>query len=328
VGEGFHSRAGAPHAEVEALDVAGDAARGSTVYVTLEPCSHHGKTPPCADALIAAGVANVVIGMPDPSRAGGGGAERLRSAGIDVAFSDDPGPFMALNDGWLTRETLGRPFVTVKSAISLDARVALKSGERAAITGDDGARVTQMLRGRADAVLVGAATVIADDPSLLARGDAGSLASRQPLRVVIARYRMPAPESAIFSDGAAPTLLVCPGAQPTVTMSDQVEVAVVDEGLGLGGVLELLGNRGVNELLVEPGPTLMTALWESGLIDRLVTVTAGGMAGPGAPSVYGGAADFEPAIAACALKHVFVPAEAGIVGDVSVTAWRQAPRAM
>lgn len=321
VGEGYHPRAGEPHAEVFALADAGEQAAGADVYVTLEPCSHHGKTPPCADALIAARVRRVVIGMRDPNAQAAGGAERLREAGIEVEFAPDPRPFAELNEGWIKRIVTGMPLVVAKVAISLDGRPALDAGEPAAITGRSGADLTRRLRSRVDAVMVGAATVVADDPALTVRDASGTLAERQPMRVVLARESLPHGDARVFTDGAAPTLVL---ASDRVAHAD-VEALPVDVRVeryavedGLAGALRALGHRGVSEVLVEPGPRLLTALWGSGLADRLVTVTGGGMAGAGAPALYLGASDRN----GDALVHHIVPVEAGIVGDVSVTVWR------
>lgn len=321
VGEGFHPRAGEPHAEVFALADAGEAARGADVYVTLEPCAHHGKTPPCTDALIAAGVRRVVIGMPDPNPAAAGGAAVLRAAGIEVAFAPDPGPLAELNEGWLKRLATGLPRVTVKLGLSLDAHPALEPGLRAAITGDAGARVTARLRAGADAVLVGAATVLADDPALTVRDAHGLLAERQPLRVVLARTRLPHADARLFTDGAAPTLVLASDAVPASELSALPDGVLVERyplAQGLLGGLRVLGARGVGELLVEAGPRLFTALVGEGLVDELVTVTAGGFAGAAAPALYLG----DPQAAEARLLHPFAPVEAGITGDVSVTVWR------
>lgn len=320
VGEGFHPRAGAPHAEVFALAHAGERARGADVYVTLEPCNHHGRTPPCAEALIAAGVARVVIGMPDPTPQARGGATALRDHGIDVEFAADPTPFAELNEGWLKRVSVGLPLVTAKVGASLDGRVSLIAGGRSSMTGPHGARVTQMLRAASDAVLVGAATVIADDPALTVRDSVGALAEHQPLRVVLVRGTCPPRDARLFTDGAAPTLVIAgPDADERALAALPANVLV--ERLGEGDVLEqalaLLGSRGVNELLVEPGPRLFGSLVESSALDRLVTVYAGGIGGPHAVpmSAWGGSASD-------ALAHPYSPVETGIVGDVSVTVWR------
>jgi len=322
VGEGFHPRAGEPHAEVFALGHAGDKARGATAYVTLEPCDHHGKTPPCTDALIAAGVSRVVVGMPDPNPKAAQGARRLLDAGIEVDFAADQEPFESINEGWLKRMATGVPFVAAKVALSLDARPAFELGSPATLTGEAGARVTRVLRAQADAVLVGAATVISDDPELTVRDEHGVRAERQPLRVVVAHRRVPAADARVFTDGLAPTLLLvasdCPDDAPIARLGSEVLVERFDTAEGIDGVLKALGRRGIGDLLIEPGPRLLTSLWAAGALDALVTVTAGGMAGPGAPAVFSGEPDRESG----KLVHRFAPAEAGIVGDVSVTVWR------
>jgi diaminohydroxyphosphoribosylaminopyrimidine deaminase / 5-amino-6-(5-phosphoribosylamino)uracil reductase len=318
IGEGFHHACGQPHAEVLALRDASEHARGADVYVTLEPCSHTGRTPPCTDALIEAGVARVNIGMHDPNPEAAGGAQRLTEAGIEVIFAENPAPFVELNAGWLARVRTGLPLVTVKLGLSVDAHGAFSSGERAAITGPSGAEVTRTLRAAADAVLVSAATVAADDSALTVRSPDGTLADRQPLRVVLVRDTPPPPNARVFTDEAALTLVLAVGDRPGVC--DTVPASIdrhERRGSPLADALAALGEKGVGELLIEAGPRLFSALWAEGLIDRLVTVVAGGMAGQGAPPVYVG----EPDRAADALLRRFVPVEAGIVGDVSVTVW-------
>ena len=294
---------------------------GADVFVTLEPCAHFGRTPPCVDTLVRAGVSRVVIGMPDPSSEAGGGAQRLRDAGIEVEWAQDSEPFRALNRGWLKRLETGSPLVVVKVALSLDAHPSLQEGKRAAITGASGAEVTRLLRARADAVLVGAATVSADDPALTVRDAPGSLAERQPLRVVLVRGSVPPEASRVFSDGQAPTLVILDRAasDSTVARVHSIEGVESTTGVpGLVGALQALGSRGVNEVLVEPGPRLLTALWEAAAIDVLVTVVAGGMAGEASPALYRGGADTTGET----LLHRMAPTQAGIVGDVAVTEWR------
>lgn len=321
VGEGLHPRAGEPHAEVFALADAGELARGADLFVTLEPCAHVGRTPPCTEAILDAGVARVVIGMRDPGAESGGGAEILRSAGVAVEFAQDPAPFAALNEGWLKRLATGLPFLTVKVALSLDARPALHAGARAVITGDAGAEITRRVRAQADAVLVGSATVTADDPALTVRDASGRAAERQPLRVVLVRDSLPDVDSRLFTDACAPTLVLAadrtsPGSLDALPGS--VEALLYPSGEGIRGALRVLGERGLNDILVEAGPRLFTSLWEDGLVDALVTVTAGGMGGASAPPLFGGTAD----CAGDTLVHVFRPVETGIVGDVTATLWR------
>ena len=319
VGEGFHPRAGDPHAEVFALLEAGEAARGADVYVTLEPCSHYGKTPPCVDALIAAGVARVFVGMHDPNPASANGAQRLREAGIHVEFAGDPEPFASLNEGWLKRIAVGVPFVTAKVALSLDAHGAFRAGKRAAITGPSGAKVTQLLRSAADAVVVSAATIIADNPALTVRDAQGHVAGVQPLRVVLVRDTLPLPTTAVFTDGLAETKLLMVGSGVPGTGDPFAGAEVLHaQGPDLVDALRVLGDLGLSEVLLEPGPRLFTAAWEAGVLDQLITVTAGGCAGADAPPLFTGQADR----AGDRLLGRMKPHEAGIVADVSVTAWR------
>lgn len=320
VGEGYHPGAGHPHAEVFALQDAGSAARGATVYVTLEPCAHHGRTAPCARALIDAGVSRVVIGMRDPHDAAAGGVEILRAAGIDVELAADPTPFAEINQGWLKRIATGIPLLTAKVAMSLDGRTSFASGVRASITGPSGGEVTALLRSAADAVMVSAATVTIDDPALTIRESSGALAATQPLRVILVRDGCPSPESAVFTDCLAETLVLAADSADPVwldALPSHVRVERWARAEGFGGALGTLGSLGIGDVLVEPGPRLLTALWADDVIDRLVTVTAGGMAGAQAPGSFLGEADRH----LDTLTHRFAPLEAGIVGDVSVTVW-------
>lgn len=316
VGEGYHERAGGPHAEVVALDEAGSAARGADVYVTLEPCSHHGRTPPCTDALIAAGVRSVTIGMRDPDPVAGGGADLLAQAGVQVSFAEDPRPFQELNRGWLKRVATGLPYVVVKVACSLDGRVALRRGERLSITGEAGASVTRRMRSLCDAIMVGAATVGSDDPSLTVRRADGSLDDRQPVRFVVSRRGRFPFHASLFRDGRAPTVALT--AESAVGAPEGVKVVRFDGSRGLTGALAAIAGEGVNRLLVEPGPSLMAALIAEDLIDELVCVTAGGLLGQSAP----GLSDGPAMVHGDALDRTFVPVDTGIVGDVVVTRWR------
>ncbi len=321
-GEGFHARAGGAHAEVIALADAGERAAGADLYVTLEPCAHHGRTPPCTEAIISAGVARVFAGMRDPNALAGGGAEELRAAGITVSFAPDPRPFAELNAGWLKRLATGMPRVTVKVALSLDGRVAFERGRRASITGQSGAVVTRRVRGVSDAILVGAATVDADDPALTVRDARDEARDTQPLRVVLARTRLPRSGARVLSDGAAPTLVLA-SSELAANAPGHWDVAEYRAEDGLAGAFRVLGSRGVSEVLVEPGPRLFASLVSGGLIDALVTVTAGGVAGDDAVPLYRG----KPVRAGTALSHLFEPVETGIVGDVVATVWEPSERA-
>lgn len=321
VGEGYHPRAGEPHAEVFALADAGDQARGGDVYVTLEPCRHHGRTPPCTDALIQAGVRRVFVGMADPSVEAGGGADVLRAAGIEVEFASDRLPFVELNQGWLKRMATGLPYVRVKVGLSLDGKPALAPGQRASMTGAHGAEFTRRLRAASDAVLVGAATVVADDPELTVRKQEGVRAEHQPLRAVLVRSHVPGEDARVFTDGLAPTLVLASDATCDAALDRVHHHALIEryaERDGLAGALAALGERGINDVLVEPGPRLLTSLVTAGMVDELVTVVAGGFAGDLAPDLYQGTEMAE----GDRLATAFTAVEAGIVGDVSVTVWR------
>jgi diaminohydroxyphosphoribosylaminopyrimidine deaminase/5-amino-6-(5-phosphoribosylamino)uracil reductase len=283
VGEGWHARAGEPHAEVLALRDAGERARGATAYVTLEPCSHHGRTPPCADALIAAGIARVIAAIQDPNpKVAGGGLARLRENGIEVACDLLREQARALNAGFFSRMERGRPWVRVKIASSVDGRTALANGESKWITGPAARADVQRWRAQSSAILTGIGTVLADDPRLTARPEHANRAGQAvefvaPLRVVLdSDLRTPA--GAHVLDGEAPTLVVhARDAQPADRRFDRVErVAfdVVDGGLDLAAVLAALAAREVNELQVEAGPILVGSLLRSGFVDELLLYMA------------------------------------------------------
>jgi diaminohydroxyphosphoribosylaminopyrimidine deaminase/5-amino-6-(5-phosphoribosylamino)uracil reductase len=293
VGEGWHERAGGPHAEIVALAAAGAAARGATAYVTLEPCSHHGRTPPCADALVAAGIARVVYAMRDPNpRVDGGGAARLAAAGIPVEGGLLEPEARDLNPGFISRMTRGRPWVTVKLAASLDGGTALPGGESRWITGEAAREDVQRLRARSSAVMTGSGTVLADDPRLDVRLPG---AVRQPLRVVLdSRLRTPPAARILAPPGQA--LILCAQADPAracalqASGAEVVMVAGAEGGIDLDAALALLASRGVNELLVECGAGLAGALFAAGLVDELLLYLAPALLGRGARPL----ADLEP----------------------------------
>ena len=276
VGEGWHRRAGEPHAEVYALRAAGERARGATAYVTLEPCAHHGRTPPCADALVAAGVARVVIAAEDPfPQVDGRGIGKLRAAGIAVDTGLQREAARELNIGFFSRIERGRPFVRVKLAMSLDGRTALANGESKWITGEAARADVQRWRARSSAILTGSGTALADDPRLTVR-DLDDVDFQPPWRVVLDRsLRTPAGSHVL--DGSVPTLLLHgPSAAPDPRFA-AVECAVVPQagaGLDLAAVLALLAGRGVNELQVEAGARLSGALFGAGLVDELLLYVA------------------------------------------------------
>ena len=292
VGEGWHQRAGDPHAEVFALREAGARARGASAYVTLEPCGLQGRTPACADALIAAGVARVVIASEDAFQHGGAALERLRAAGITVETGLLREAARELNRGFFSRVERGRPWLRVKLAMSLDGRTALANGASKWITGDAARADVQRWRARSSAILSGIGTVLADDPALTVRlaGDAHAasaarpgaaglegIAQVAPLRVVLDR-QLRTPRGARVLDGAAPTLLL--HARDAVAGDDRfapVELAAVETGpcgLDLHEVLRGLAARGMNEVQVEAGPTLCGALFAAGLVDELLLYVA------------------------------------------------------
>lgn len=321
VGEGYHARAGGPHAEIVALDAAGAAARGSHVYATLEPCNHFGKTPPCVDRLITDGVAGVTIGMRDPNPQASGGAQALERAGVRVQWADTADPFERQNEAWLMKLRLDRPFVQVKVALTIDGRPALATRRRARITGSGGRNVTMRLRSQATAIAVGAATLCIDNPKLTVRGDDESAEESSPRRFVLSRTTVPDPGCIAFNDGCGCTLVTSSAASPNEVRDVQVrgvEVLTYPYGEALHGALSAIAAVGVNDLLVESGPSLFSALWRHRLIDELVVVTAGGMSGNAAPPLFLGPPNAE----GDDLAAVFVPVETGIVEDDAVTVWR------
>ena len=301
VGEGWHRAAGEAHAEAHALAAAGARARGATAYVSLEPCCHHGRTPPCTEALIRAGVARVVAAVRDPDpRVAGRGFERLRAVGIAAGTLDSPRLARAaagLNPGFFKRAAAGRPFVRLKLAMSLDGRTALPGGESRWITGREARRDVQRWRARAGALLTGIGTVLADDPRLTVRPaeldledtGAGPEAPPDPgrlLRVVLdSRLRTP-PTAALFAS-PAPVLVAAAGAaeeagggRAAALRAAGAEVAAPSSPrtpgrpVDLPALLRLLGAREVNEAHVECGPTLAGALLAAGLVDELLLYCA------------------------------------------------------
>jgi diaminohydroxyphosphoribosylaminopyrimidine deaminase/5-amino-6-(5-phosphoribosylamino)uracil reductase len=276
LGEGWHERAGEPHAEVHALRAAGSRAQGATAYVTLEPCSHHGRTPPCADALVGAGVTRVVAASRDPFyQVAGQGFAKLQAAGITVEHGLMEAAARLLNRGFFSRIERGRPWVRVKLGMSLDGRTALASGESKWITSEAARADVMRWRARSGAILTGIGTVLADDPKLTVRLP-DDQAFVPPLRVVLdERGRLPATAS-LLTDGAAPTMAV--HADDVVPdYGDEVSAFAVRRGglgLDLNAVLSQLAQRGVNELQVEAGATLSGALMKAGLVDELLLYVA------------------------------------------------------
>lgn len=288
VGEGWHMRAGEPHAEVYALNAAGENCVGATAYVTLEPCSHHGRTPPCADALIKAGVSRVVVAMNDPNpRVSGSGVERLKASGIEVEVGVLQAEAEALNPGFISRFTRSRPFVRCKLAMSLDGRTAMASGESKWITSSAARQDVQRLRARSDAIMTGIGTILADDPQLDVRAEGidelhvvlAGASQQPPMRVIV--------DSSLRTPLASRTLSL-PGKKLIATAVAYTEILDVlrqkhvnvcrfagdDERVNLPLLLEYLAALEINELLLEAGPVLSGAMLQAGLIDELIIYMA------------------------------------------------------
>jgi diaminohydroxyphosphoribosylaminopyrimidine deaminase / 5-amino-6-(5-phosphoribosylamino)uracil reductase len=276
VGEGWHVRTGEPHAEVLALSAAGAAARGSTAYVTLEPCNHHGRTPPCADALIAAGVARVAVAVQDPNpRVAGQGIAKLRAAGIKVECGLMEAAARELNIGFFARMTRGTAWLRSKIAMSLDGRTALANGVSQWITGETARKDVQHWRARSCAVLTGIATVLADDARLSVREIE---TARQPLRVILdSRLRMPL-TARILPGGNVLIYTAVRDAEKSEALEKAgAAICVLPDGKGqvdLAGMLGDLAKRGCNEVLVEAGSILNGALLRAGLVDELLLYIA------------------------------------------------------
>jgi diaminohydroxyphosphoribosylaminopyrimidine deaminase/5-amino-6-(5-phosphoribosylamino)uracil reductase len=325
VGRGWTQPGGRPHAETEALRRAGQAARGATAYISLEPCCHWGQTPPCADALIDAGVGRVVVGIKDPDpRVAGNGIARLRAAGIAVDVGLGAEEAIEINAGFLTRLTLGRPLVTLKLATSLDGRIATGNGESQWITGPPARERGHALRAAHDAIMVGTATVLADDPQLTCR--LPGLGHRSPLRVILDRHlRIPRSARVIAYARQTPTWILtlrsADAARRAALLAAGVTLIDVDPDakgrIDLVGALAALGERGVTRLLIEGGARLAAALLRVRLVDRLAWFHS--------PLLVGG--DGVPAVAALSLERLadapgFERLSVARVGDDLLTTFR------
>ena len=274
VGEGYHARAGEPHAEVGALAQAGGRARGGTLVVTLEPCCHHGRTPPCSQAVIAAGIARVVVAMADPNpQVAGGGLAQLRAAGIEVITGVAEAEARALNRAFIHRISSGRPLGILKWAMGIDGRTALSNGASQWISGPEARAWVHQMRCRCDAVIVGGGTVRADDPLLTSRGQR----QPEPLRVVLSRsLELPA-EAKLWDQSAAATLVVHgPEAPATAAAAlDKRGVPRLElEGCSPLLLLEALALRGCNQVLWECGPELAAVALAEGCVQKLAAVIA------------------------------------------------------
>ncbi|MFI5310597.1 MAG: bifunctional diaminohydroxyphosphoribosylaminopyrimidine deaminase/5-amino-6-(5-phosphoribosylamino)uracil reductase RibD [Gemmatimonadales bacterium] len=289
VGEGFHARFGEAHAEVRAIEMAGERARGATLFASLEPCNHHGKTPPCTDALVAAGVARVVAATHDPSSIAGGGAARLRSAGIVVDVGLEEREARELNASFLFAATgARRPWVTLKLAISLDGAIAGEVGAPRWLTGEASRKYVHRLRAQSDAIAVGIGTALADDPALTVRH--GRRPRVAPTRVVFDRTaRLPIAGRLAKSARRVPTLVLSEQPDPTRAEALTRKGVQVERAEGLERQLELLHARGVRSLLVEGGAGLAGALLAAGMVDRLIIFQSPLLLGPGALPAFGGA---------------------------------------
>lgn len=287
VGEGWHERAGAGHAEVQALAAAGPAARGATAYVTLEPCSHHGRTPPCAEALIAAGVTRVVAAMQDPNpRVAGRGLALLRAAGIAVDCGVLEAEARALNPGFISRMECGRPWLRVKLAMSLDGRTALASGESQWITAAPARADVQRWRARACAVLTGVGTVLADDPALDVRLPG---TWRQPLRVVVDTHLRTPPEARLFTRPGRVLIVTASERDPAALRAVGAEVVrlpAAAAGIDLVALCAELARRECNEVHVECGARLAGGLLGAGLLDEVLLYVAPLLLGDGAHGLF------------------------------------------
>jgi len=290
LGEGYHRVVGGPHAEVWALRAAGRVAKGATAYVSLEPCCHRGRTPPCTDALVAAGVARVVAATLDPDpRVAGKGVKQLRQCGVQVEVGVLEEQARRLNEGYVKRTTTGLPFVALKAAMSLDGKIATAAGESKWITGEPARAAGHRLRAAHDAVVVGVQTVLADDPELTVRMTRG----RGPLRVVVdSRGRTPV-TARLLRRGDSPPLIAltakAPPARQRALERAGAEVWVVPSArarVDLRALLVRLGERGANTVLVEGGGTLAAAALAAGLVDRVYFFMA--------PLIIGGAKALTP----------------------------------
>ena len=270
---GWHRQAGTPHAEVHALNMAGELARGSTLYVTLEPCSHFGRTPPCVDAIINAGIKRVVAAMSDPNpKVAGRGFERLRSAGIDVTVGVLENEARRLNEVFLKWITTGLPFVMMKTAMTLDGKIATSTGQSKWITSSSARRRVHEWRNEYDGIMVGIGTVLADNPSLTARLD---IPSRNPIRIIVdSRARTPLDANVVI-DGQSKTIIAVSAPAPKknidALMERGVEIIIAGDGehVDLKLLMRELATREITSVMVEGGGTLNFGLLSAGLVDRI-----------------------------------------------------------
>lgn len=292
VGEGWHRKAGTPHAEIVALRQAQERARGAQLYVTLEPCAHYGKTPPCADALVEAGIASLFVGMVDPNPlVAGRGLDRLRGAGIAVTTGLLEQECRALNEPFIKQVTTGLPLVTLKSALTLDGKTATATGDSRWITSLASRKLVHRLRAQADAVMVGSGTVLADDPQLTVR----LIKGRSPLRIVVDGSLQIPLHGALMDEAAAVPLLIA------TASNDQEKIAALGERgaeilrcpadngrVDLSALMRILGGRGIQSILLEGGERLSGEMLRQGLIDRFLFFIAPKIVGGEGKGVFAG----------------------------------------
>jgi diaminohydroxyphosphoribosylaminopyrimidine deaminase / 5-amino-6-(5-phosphoribosylamino)uracil reductase len=326
VGRGWTGDGGRPHAETQALARAGGAARGATAYVSLEPCAHHGETPPCARALVAAGVARVVSALEDPDpRVSGGGHAMLRAVGITVETGVLADAAARVQAGFLSRVTRGRPLLTLKLAATLDGRIATGSGESRWITGPQARRAVHLMRATHDAVMVGRGTALADDPALTVR-DLGI--ARQPVRVLVDRLARTPPGSRLGQTAQAVPVWLCHGPDaPAAALAAWRDAGARllpcpagPGGLDLAALLSGLGAAGLTRVLCEGGAGLAAGLIGAGLVDRLALFTAGRAIGADGLAALG-----PLALSRLADAPAFALREAQVLGRDVLSLWDSAP---
>jgi diaminohydroxyphosphoribosylaminopyrimidine deaminase/5-amino-6-(5-phosphoribosylamino)uracil reductase len=274
VGEGFHPKAGQPHAEVFALQAAGVSARGATIYVNLEPCNHHGRTPPCTEALIAAGVAKVVVGMVDPDpRVSGGGIARLKQAGIEVVVGVEESACRQLNEAFIHRSLFKKPFGILKYAMTLDGKIAATTGHSAWVTGASSRRLVHQVRAACDAIIVGGNTVRRDNPQLTTHGTS----DRNPLRVVMSRRLDLPPEAKLWQTNEAATLIfteIDNDLKRHQQLADKGIEIIEMKSLSPLAVMEALYDRGLSSVLWECGGTLAASAIAQGTVQKIMAFIA------------------------------------------------------
>lgn len=276
VGRGYHQRAGAPHAEVNAIDDAGEQARGATIYVTLEPCNHFGRTPPCTRKILDAGIRRVVVAMADPNPGvTGGGSEYLRGRGIEVTTGTCEKEARALNESFITWVTKGRPFVTVKCAATLDGRIATRTGDSRWVTGPASRQFVHGIRHGVDGIMVGVGTVTKDDPSLTTRLDGAT--GSDPTRIILdTRLSMPVTAKMLHQASDAPTWVVCGNDAPPdrrealeKTGARVIPASLQAGRIDLSALMQQLGTMGITSLLIEGGGTVIGSALAAGIVDKI-----------------------------------------------------------